>query len=82
MPACASDLALMRYLRGRWQSADAAERAGFEQLLDLPDPLLAAYLMGREHAPDPHLQRLVEQLRAQDAGALARSAGAGAPGIP
>jgi hypothetical protein len=29
----------------------------------LPDPLLAAYLLGREHAPDPGLEKLLDVLR-------------------
>lgn len=57
------DLVLMRYLRERWPGADVAERAVFEQVLELPDPLLAAYLMGRERAPQPDMQRLLESLR-------------------
>jgi antitoxin CptB len=65
------DLVLTRYLQGRWQQADARERALFEQILDLPDPLLAAYLMGRETAPDPDLQHLVEQLGAGTAATVA-----------
>jgi antitoxin CptB len=57
------DLVLGRYLRERWPAATAAERATFERLLDLPDPLLAACLMGREQMPDTQLQGLVERLR-------------------
>jgi succinate dehydrogenase flavin-adding protein (antitoxin of CptAB toxin-antitoxin module) len=74
------DLVLMRYLRGRWQVADAGERALFEQILDLPDPLLAAYLLGREDAPDPDLQQLVQQLRAGTAAAVAGTGPGGARG--
>ena len=57
------DLVLVRYLQGRWPDADAAERAVFDQVLDLPDPLLAAYLMERETAPDPAMARLIGLLR-------------------
>lgn len=57
------DLVLMRYLRGGWPSAGATERACFERVLDLPDPVLAAFLTGRERAADPELQSLVERLR-------------------
>jgi antitoxin CptB len=57
------DLVLMRYLQCRWPTADAAERAVFEEVLDLPDPLLAAYLMERETAPDPAMARLIGLLR-------------------
>jgi antitoxin CptB len=57
------DLVLVRYLREHWPAATAAERASFEQILELPDPLLAAYLLGREHAPDPGLEKLLDVLR-------------------
>ena|SRR5687768_7963746 len=57
------DLVLTRYLRGHWPQATAAERATFEQILELPDPLLAAYLLGREQATDPALEVLLDVLR-------------------
>ncbi len=57
------DLVLTRYLREHWAAAGAAERASFERILELPDPVLAAYLLGRERAPDPELQELLERLR-------------------
>lgn len=56
------DLVLMRYLRERWPAAAADERAQFERILELPDPLLAAYLTGRETAPDPRLQQVLDLL--------------------
>ncbi len=57
------DLVLTRYLREHRPAAAAAERASFERILELPDPLLAAYLMGRESAPDPQMQELLDLLR-------------------
>jgi succinate dehydrogenase flavin-adding protein (antitoxin of CptAB toxin-antitoxin module) len=72
------DLVLLRYLEGPWQVADAAQCALFEQLLDLPDPQLAAYLLGRETAPDRQLQGMVERLRAAAGAAVARAGTAGA----
>jgi len=57
------DLVLTRYLRERWPQATGPEKASFERLLELPDPLLAAYLMGREPAPDSQMQGLLEQMR-------------------
>ncbi len=56
------DLVLVRYLRERWPAASAEERQQFERVLELPDPLLAAYLMGRESAPDPQMQGLLDLL--------------------
>ena len=57
------DVLLARYLRERWHQANSTDRALFEQILELPDPLLAAYLLGRERAPDPAMQSMLEQLR-------------------
>jgi succinate dehydrogenase flavin-adding protein (antitoxin of CptAB toxin-antitoxin module) len=76
------DLVLIRYLQGRWQAAEARERALFEQILDLPDPVLAAYLMGRESAPDPDLQRMVELLAAGTAADVAGTRPGAAPRTP
>jgi antitoxin CptB len=56
------DLVLMRYLRERWPAAGDDERAQFERVLELPDPQLAAYLMGRETAPDPRMQALLDHI--------------------
>jgi len=57
------DLLPRRYVDGRWTSAPAVERAAFEELLELPDPELAAYLLGHE-IPPPALLALVDRLRA------------------
>jgi antitoxin CptB len=57
------DLVLMRFLRERWPAASLEDRASFERILDLPDPLLAAYLTGRERAPDAEVQQLLDQMR-------------------
>jgi len=57
------DVLLTRYLRERWPAAGTAERVQFERVLELPDPVLATYLMGREPAPDSQLQSMIEQLR-------------------
>lgn len=76
------DLVLTRYLHAGWQQADAREKALFEQILDLPDPLLAAYLMGRETAPDPDLQHLVERLGAGTAANVAGTGPRAPAGIP
>ena len=59
------DLLLSNYLRHHWPGAAAAERAAFERILELPDPLLAAYLMQRETPPDPDLESLLAVLRSQ-----------------
>ena len=40
------------------------ERAAFAELLALPDPLLAGYLLGGEVPPEPRLARLVARISA------------------
>jgi antitoxin CptB len=57
------DLVLMRYLQHHWPQADAEERAAFERVLELPDPVLAAVLLGRESAPEAGLQRVLDRVR-------------------
>jgi antitoxin CptB len=57
------DLLLSRYLRERFPTAPESERARFEQILELPDPELAAYLVAGEPAADPGQQSLIDLLR-------------------
>ena len=71
------DVLLAWYLRERWAGADAAEKRQFERILELSDPLLAAYLLGRESAPDPDMERMLEILRGNAARPLAGSPAAG-----
>jgi antitoxin CptB len=40
------DLLLVGYLRQHWPQAGQDERQSFAQILELPDPVLAAYLLG------------------------------------
>jgi antitoxin CptB len=76
------DLLLTAYLRERWPGASAAERATFEQILELPDPLLAAYLTGRETPADPKLESLVAVLLECGSGKLSAAASTSAASIP
>jgi succinate dehydrogenase flavin-adding protein (antitoxin of CptAB toxin-antitoxin module) len=57
------DLLLTRYLSGAWQSAATSERIIFEQFLELPDPLIAAYLIHGEIPEDCRFCALVGVLR-------------------
>jgi len=58
------DLLLGYYARATLAGASAGERAAFAELLALPDPLLAAFLLG-ELEPEPaHLAQLVGRIRA------------------
>ena len=45
------DVLLERYLRERWPVASAPLRQAFAAVLELPDPDLAAYLLGRQAPP-------------------------------
>jgi antitoxin CptB len=74
------DLVLTRYLHQHWPTAQAAERGTFEQILELPDPTLAAYLMGREIPADPSLLGLLEVLRGIQSAAVATAAAGPARG--
>jgi len=77
------DLLLSGYLADRWGSAGPAEKATFERILELPDPVLAAYLMERDVPPDPPLQALLAILRGRAAARLAPAATtAPASGLP
>ena len=58
------DLLLMAWLERRYGQASAAERADFERFLDLPDPVMAAYLLRDERPSDPSFAALVAQLAA------------------
>jgi len=55
------DVLLEHYVRTQGQTC-AADRLAFEQLLELPDPLLAGYLLGHDTPQDPELARLVRQI--------------------
>jgi succinate dehydrogenase flavin-adding protein (antitoxin of CptAB toxin-antitoxin module) len=56
------DLLLAGYLHGRWVGAAAEERAAFEAFLELPDPVIAGYLLGGDEPPDAGTQALVDAL--------------------
>jgi len=58
------DVVLQQYLEARYSSAPAAEQSTFEALLELQDPQLFAYLMGRETPSDPELVNVIAWLTA------------------
>ena len=58
------DLLLERFARGPLAQASRAERARFEQLLSLPDPQLADYLLAGITPGEPALAHLVRRIRA------------------
>lgn len=53
------DVVMQRYLELRYGAATAAERLAFESLVEQQDPLLLAYLMGREIPADPAQCRVI-----------------------
>jgi antitoxin CptB len=61
------DILLERYVERRWQHAAAEERAAFEGLLEVQDPLIYGYCLGSLPVPD-HLAALVERITADGLG--------------
>jgi antitoxin CptB len=57
------DLLLAHWLETRFEQASAELRRQFEALLELPDPLLARYLLGAERPERADLAALVECIR-------------------
>jgi antitoxin CptB len=57
------DVLLERFALEALPSALAEERNAFAELLELPDPALAGYLLGGEAPPQAHLARLVRRIR-------------------
>jgi antitoxin CptB len=57
------DVLLSRYARERYTDAPEAQRAAFEALLALPDPLIADYLLGHGIPADAGLRDVVHAVR-------------------
>ena len=57
------DLLLLDYLQGDWLLASVSERGVFARILELPDPVLAAYLLGDAECTDPDLAPLLATLQ-------------------
>jgi antitoxin CptB len=57
------DLLLAGWLESRFERASAELRRQFEALLELPDPLLALYLLGAQRPERADLAELVECIR-------------------
>jgi antitoxin CptB len=58
------DLLLHRWLRTRYEAATSAQQAGFEALLELPDPQLLQFLLGGEVPADPGIAAAVNDVLA------------------
>ena len=57
------DLLLAGWLDTRFERASAEQRREFEALLELPDPLLARYLLGGQRPERSDLAALIECIR-------------------
>jgi antitoxin CptB len=57
------DELLVRYLEHDYGASSARERAAFDRLLDLQDPEIFGYLVGRQTPPEEDLQHVVARLR-------------------
>jgi len=53
---------LVGWLEQEYPGASSQQRAAFQAFLELPDPLIAAYLLGRETPEDPTVVTLVERI--------------------
>lgn len=58
------DAVLQGFVEASAATLTATEIACFESILDLPDPTLHAYLMGRSVPADPATAALIERIRA------------------
>jgi antitoxin CptB len=58
------DVLLERFARRALPQASPADCQVFAQVLELPDPLLAGYLLGGETPAEPHLAQAIARMRA------------------
>lgn len=58
------DIVLTAFLDAQYPHLSSDDKARFESLLELPDPDLYAYLLGRDEPTDPDLSGLVRWIRA------------------
>ena len=57
------DVLLERFALEELPGAGPQERKAFAELLGLPDPVLAAYLLSGEVPPEPHLAGVLNRIR-------------------
>ena len=58
------DVLLERFAREQLETASNEEKRAFAQLLDLPDPQLADYLLGHATPADPQLAKITRLIAA------------------
>jgi antitoxin CptB len=56
------DELLTRYLAQRYDAASDGEKEAFRQLLELSDPELAGYLLGKQLPGSKRIARVVERI--------------------
>jgi len=57
------DLLLVRYLEQEYPAASPADREAFARILDLQDPELFGYLVGRDSPTDAGLRHVLARIR-------------------
>ena len=57
------DAVLLGFLDAHAAVLSAAEIGCYEQILELPDPVLYGYLLGRSVPPDAPIATLIERIR-------------------
>jgi antitoxin CptB len=57
------DLLLLRYLDLDYPRASVTERAAFERILELQDPEIFGYLVGRDVPPEDSLRHVLARIR-------------------
>ena len=58
------DALLLAFVESEAASLDPKEMAAFEGILELPDPVLHSYLLGRSAPDDAATVELIERIRA------------------
>jgi antitoxin CptB len=58
------DVLLTRYLDEEYRTAAAEQQEAFRRLLDMQDPLMHAFFLGRETPPDAVLASLIARITA------------------
>ncbi len=57
------DLLLVRYLEQEYPAASPADRTAFARILDLQDPEIFGYLVGRDSPTDAGLRHVLARIR-------------------
>ena len=57
------DLLMTNFLDRQYLDATADQQQAFRELVETPDPVLLAWLTGRERPADPVVAELVDEIR-------------------